>query len=219
MKRDSLQRGQGLVEFALIVALLGGVVTLSLAMMGVSVRDVYCDVLSGMGNDVCSFVPESWTTTRGKWSEGEPLCNEKLGEGRTFADDFSGDDYVINIDSAQLSQGNGYGLFFRATDVDGKLNGYTFQYDPGFGKGAFIMRKWVNGYELPPIAVNKVPDFPWHGSDNKIRLEVVGNTFKAYVNGELVLTAQDDTYSEGGFGLRTWDSTRACFSGISITSP
>ena len=211
------ERGQGIIEYVVIIALIGAISTMSMSLMGIGVRDVYCDVLSGLGGDGCSFIPEKWNSVKGHWKTGDPLCGGP-GEGRIFADDFSGEDYIINIDSAQLYQGNGYGVFFRTTNED-HVNGYNFQYDPGWGGGAFLFRKWVNGHELPPIAVARAPGFEWHNTDRQITVSVVGDTFQAYVDGELVLTATDDTYSEGGVGLRTWDNTEACFSGISITNP
>jgi len=220
MERDRFREdGQGAIEYALIFALIAGVVALALALMGVSVRDVYCDVMGGMGKDVCSVDLTSWKVRRGKWSLGEPMCNKSSGQGSVFADGYTGKDAVITIDSAKLSRGNGYGVYFRATNVNKRLNGYTFQYDPGYGGGAFIIRKWVHGHELPPLAVKKDRNFPWHGSDNKIQLKIVGDTFTVFVNGEQVLVGKDDTYKEGGIGLRTWDSTRACFKGISVKTP
>ncbi len=211
------ERGQGLVEYILILSLIGTISALSMSIMGISIRDIYCDVLSGLGGSGCSFTPAQWNSVRGRWDVGDPLCGGP-GEGRIFADDFSGDDYVINIDSANLSQGNGYGVYFRTSNEE-RVNGYNFQYDPGWGDGAFLFRKWVNGHELPPIAVARVPGFDWHNTNRQIKISVVGDTFNAYVDGELVLTATDSTYSEGGIGIRTWDNTKACFSGISITNP
>jgi fructan beta-fructosidase len=219
VKVGKLESGQGLVEYGLIIALVGIVAILALAATGTSLEDVYCSAIEGLGGEGCGFVPESWNIVRGKWTTDDQICGEN-GEGRIFADGFSGDDYVINIDSAELFQGMGYGVYFRSTEPD-NVDGYTFQYDPGYGSGALIMRKWVNGYELnPPFAREWMPDdFDWYNTDHQVQLSVVGDTFKVSIDGQEMLTASDDTYSEGGFGLRTWDSTEVCFEGISVSNP
>ena len=219
VKNIKRQSGQGLVEYGLIIALVGIAAILALAATGTSLEDVYCSAIDGLGGEGCRFVPESWSIVRGKWTTDDQICGGN-GEGRIFADGFSGDDYVINIDSAKLFQGNGYGVYFRSTEPD-FVDGYTFQYDPGYGSGAMIMRKWVNGSELnPPFAIEWMPsDFNWHNTSHQVQLSVVGDTFKVTIDGEELMSATDDSYPEGGFGLRTWDNTKVCFDGISVSNP
>jgi len=99
------------------------------------------------------------------------------------------------------------------------MNGYVFQYDPGYYPGAFIIRKWVNGRELSaPIAVAKAPGYDWYSSPRDIEVVVEGDTFTAYVDGVEVLTATDSTYATGGSGLRNWDSTKVCFDQFGMQS-
>jgi hypothetical protein len=223
-RNNSHQRGQGLVEYAIIGLLVALIVLFALAALGINLREVYCSIAKIFGVTQCGlgskiWTPQSWTVVQGNnWNTDGPICGGPA-EGRIFADDFSGNDYVINIDTAQLSQGNGYGVYFRSTGVD-HVNGYTFQFDPGYGSGAFIFRKWVNGNELsPPFAVASAPGFDWYNQGQQVQLQVVGDTFTALVNNQPVLTATDDTYAEGGIGLRTWDNTKACFNGISVSEP
>jgi hypothetical protein len=99
------------------------------------------------------------------------------------------------------------------------MNGYSFQYDPGYYPGSFIFRKWVNGREIAtPFAVSKAPGFDWYSAPRDVRVVVKGDTFTAYVDGQPVLTAQDSTYTSGGTGLRTWDSTQVCFDQFGLNS-
>jgi Flp pilus assembly pilin Flp len=141
-QNNSDQSGQGLVEYAIIALLVALIVLFALAALGINLREAYCNIVKIFGVTQCSlgsqiWTPQSWTIVQANnWNTDGPICGGP-SEGRIFADDFSGNDYVINIDSAQLSQGNGYGVYFRATGVD-RVNGYTFQYDPGYG--AFIFR-------------------------------------------------------------------------------
>ena len=218
MKRNP--KGQSFTEYALIIGLVVIITMGVLAATGISISDLYCQAISALGGDRCQLAEtelSDWNEIYGNWRyEDGVVCGEY--DGRTFAENFSGDDYVINVDSVTLSQGNGYGIYFRTSD-EAAVNGYNFQYDPGWGEGAFLFRKWVNGYELSPIAVKKMPNYDWHGPSRNIQIKVIGNTFTAFIDGEEVLSVSDDTYSEGGVGLRTWNGTQACFDGVSVTSP
>ncbi len=229
MKKTTRKKevGQGLAEYAFIAALIGIAVVLSLSATGTSLKEIFCTVASGLAMEgICSdtvamyedFADLSdWTISWGNWDiDGEKLHGSRWGG--IFHNDFSGQDYTITIDSATLTQGNGYGLYFRTQNPDNP-EGYIFQYDPGYGDGAFLFRKWVNGYELSPFAVEKAPGHDWHGEEHQIQVKVGGDTFTAYVDGQEVLTASDDTYGEGGIGLRVWDSTEADFDDLSVTTP
>jgi len=224
-RRDKLQ-GQGLVEYSIVIALVAVIASLALAATGTSISDVYCGLISGLGmGGPCEALfsedfsdLSNWLEKGGNWdnSSGQ-LCNDHYGT--IFAEDFSDDDYVIDLGTANLATGWGYGVFFRVGDPTGKIEGYIFQYDPGYGAGAFLFRKWVDGHELAPFAVEFAPGFDWYGEDHRIQVRVVGNTFTAYLDGQQVVTGSDDTYSSGGVGFRTWDATEACFDDLSISAP
>jgi hypothetical protein len=116
---------------------------------------------------------------------------------------------------AVLQQGNGYGIYFRANNLD-SVDGYSFQFDPGYGS-SFIFRKWVRGNELSPFARAYAPaGFEWWNTVREIKVVANGNRFTAYVDGQQVLTGSDATYATGGVGFRTWDNTKACFDNLSV---
>ncbi len=223
-------RGQGLVEYALIAALIISSVILALNAMGYSLRDVYCQVGESMGNEnLCAegevycqddlSTLDSWTSQYGKWkNEDGKLCTSRGAKNfnNCSQDMKNNSDYTVNLSGAQLDKGNGYGIFFRGTEMGGRTDGYIVQYDPGWRGGSIIMRKWVNGRELPPFAVKRMPGYDWHGEPHDLKLEVQGDTFTLSLDGEEVLVGQDDTYDEGGVGFRSWDSTEVCFDDISI---
>jgi Flp pilus assembly pilin Flp len=215
--KSKIACGQGLIEYGLIIALVATGSILALAATGNSIEGVYCSAIEGLGGDGCGFTPENWLIERGDWTIGDEICG-KGGEGRIYADGFTGEDYIINIESARLFQGNGYGVYFR-TSQPHLVDGYTFQYDPGYK--ALIFRKWVGGHELsPPIAVERMPsDYDWYSTDHQIQLSVIGDTFIVNIDGQEMMKASDNTYTKGGLGLRTWDNTIACFDGIKVTNP
>jgi hypothetical protein len=216
----SHQSGQVLSEYALLLVLLLLGLILILTIFGVDLQASYCRVVSAVGfaNACGSYFSDdfnnlsNWKIVNGTWQTKDGNLLGGPGEGRIFRD-LTQSDYTITVNGATLNQGNGYGVFFRATNTS-KVNGYSFQYDPGYG--AFIMRKWVNGNELAPFAVASAPGYNWYGTSRDIQIVAKGSTFTAYVDGKQVLQGSDSTYSQGGVGLRTWSSTTARFGKITV---
>ncbi|MCX7839401.1 MAG: DUF1080 domain-containing protein [Anaerolineae bacterium] len=214
------ERGQGTVEYVLIIAIFILSVILALSLFGVDVQGMYCQIVRNIGwEQGCgSYFSDDfnnlsqWQIISGSWQTKDGSLLGGPGEGRIFHN-LSQSDYVITVNGAVLNQGNGYGIWFRATNFS-KVNGYTFQYDPGYG--AFIMRKWVNGSELTPFAVARAPGYNWYNTPRQVQIVVKGNTFTAYIDGKQVLQGTDSTYTSGGVGFRTWSTTTARFDKISV---
>jgi len=226
-------KGQSLAEYVLLLVLVASAAILVLRLFGFSLRQAYCDVGIALGfaqacettycEDDFSSGKDSWATNNGD----SPTGNWQFNDGQLCATGNSAiynkcsqsmtpSDYTVKLDSINLERGDGYGIYFRSDVVDGKVNGYTFQYDPGLG--AIVFRKWVDGRELSPFAVHRVPsNYDWYGKPQDVEVKVSGDTFTAYINGEPVLTAQDSTYPTGSAGIRTWDNTKFCMDGFGIT--
>ncbi len=223
-------KGQGLVEYVLIAALIIASVLVALELTGYTLRDAYCRAAQGLGSKKACAEEEiyceddfassdNWTSQYGNWKNKDgQLCTSKGAKSYNNCSQSmkNNKDYSIKLDGAQLDKGNGYGVFFRGTDMGSRTDGYIVQYDPGWRGGSIIMRKWVNGRELPPFAIKRMPGYDWHGEPHDLQLDVDGNTFTLSLDGEEVLVGQDDTYTEGGVGLRSWDSTKVCFDNITI---
>jgi len=170
---------------------------------------------------------DRWYISEGRYfnfsDDSLTIGKEKGGSGehRIFSGDETWEDYTIEAD-AILERGSGYGVYFRATDPDA-VNAYIFQYDQNYGSGAFLFRKIVDGKEKSPFARVFVRDtefgknFDWYETERTITVEIVGDEFKAYVDGVLVVTGVDDSYPSGMIGLRTWGSTSAVFNEIRMT--
>lgn len=231
----STERGQGLTEYALLLTAVALTAVAILSLLGIRLSDVICQVAEGIGAEaICddllfaddfsqgldkwrSFYGQgkSWTITD---DDNPQLCHTGSSGDFLLANDSKSADYTISTDAA-ISKGNGYGVLFRTSENEkGRIEGYTFQYDPGYGGGQFIMRKWVNGYELyPPFAIAKPPaGFNWHNVDRQIEVDVIGGVFTARIDGTEVLVGKDDSYPEGGAGLRTWSGSQACFDNFSV---
>jgi hypothetical protein len=228
-KPKRIHHGQGLVEYAIILALVVVVVLLILRLTGLSLNEVYCKVVKGLNASLTCGQPQSycsdrfndlsnWTSSSGWQVQNGQLCNNSGSQNFIYNSCSQTaslpKDYTINVDVATLYAGDGYGISFRQTSTN-PTNGYIFQYDPGLGM--FVFRKWINGAETAPFAKVSAGNYNWYNVPRSVKVEVKGNVFKAYVDGNLVLTGTDDTYTSGGTALRVWDSTKACFDNLSIT--
>lgn len=229
-KFSPISKGQGLIEYALILALIAVGSLIALEVTGYSVRDVYCKVAEGFGaEDACAGEQvycedefdnlDNWVAQYGSWTnEDGKMCTSAGAKNYSACSESMSNmfDYTINVSGAELSNGNGYGIFFRGTDMGSSTDGYIVQYDPGWGGGAIIMRKWINGRETSPFATKRLPGYDWYSEPHDLKIDVRGDTFTVYLNGEEVLVGQDDTYSEGGIGTRSWDGSSVCFDGIKV---
>lgn len=143
------------------------------------------------------------------------------GEHRIFAGDETWTDYTIEATATLEDESWGYGIYFRATDPD-NTDAYIFQYDERYGSGAFLFRKIVDGKEESPFARVYARDtsfgkkFDWYDTERKIKIEVVGDEYRAYVDNELVVVGTDDSYDSGMIGLRTWNKSSVTFNNIEV---
>jgi Flp pilus assembly pilin Flp len=222
---------QSVTEYAIILALVVVVLILVLSVTGVSVQKVFCSVLRGLGgsgpgcnttycqdnfNDMANWSDKTgWTIRNGQ------LCNVTNNGGLPNVNSCSQtrdlpSDYEVTADYANLTAGAGYGIFIR-TQTTSPLNGYVFQFDPGLGN-AFLFRKWVNGAEQGAMQPVYYPpsSFVFLNTPHTIKVTAKGSLLQAYVDGKLVLSITDSTYTSGGTGLRTWDSTSVCFDNFGI---
>lgn len=152
----------------------------------------------------------SWSITNGALNPTDIGQEHRLAFG-----DKTWKDYDIKV-NATLTQGNGYGIYYRA---DGKPNmtGYVFQYDPGLGN-KFVVRKVVNGQEQQPFQqVNMPPNFPVYNQSHEISVSVQGDHHIIKIDSQPVLDFQDNTFTSGMGGLRSWNNTKVAFDNLNVT--
>ncbi len=153
---------------------------------------------------------DSWRVTDNRYCAGKVTTDH-----HSFVGDPAWTDYTIST-RAELQAGDGFDIFFRASPLS-PLNGYVFQYDPGYGTGAFLFRKISNNRESWPLAVVRViGEFGWHNSPHLIEIHAQGPAFTAFIDGQQILQATDDAYPTGQIGLRLRDGSAACFDDITV---
>ncbi|GAB4475501.1 MAG: hypothetical protein Kow0088_12440 [Anaerolineales bacterium] len=225
-----IERGQGLIEYALLISLIAISTILAFQVMGISLASVFCDVAAAINlQSICSPKAicedsfdslEGWNTFYGKphINTGQLCLNKGNQLYNACSMSANSNNYTIRLENAYLYQGNGYGVFFRTTFNKKGANGYIFQYDPGLN--AFVIRMWINGKEIvKPIAKTLIPQgYPIYNTPHDVEITVQDNTFTVFLDGEKILEATDETYKEGGIGLRTWDSTEFCADQFTLLS-
>ncbi len=155
------------------------------------------------------------TRLMGQWNTGHGTLNNRPGqESRIAFGDTAWTDYEIRV-SANLAQGNGYGIYYRA-DGNPNITGYVFQYDPGLGN-RFVVRKVVGGVEQAPFQSVAMPaGFPIYNQAHDISVSIVGDRHMIKVDNQPVLEFQDGTFNSGSGGFRTWGNTEANFDNLSV---
>ncbi len=154
------QRGQGIVEVAVLLSLVAASTIAAMSAYGVSLRDVYCDIGSAFGVDQKSCAPKTlldddfsnldgWNILTGPgWKPtGDKLCVGYGTNHQALTGDEDWKDYTINLDISDLKRHrgrSGYGAYFRTTLGPGSgyghrpnINGYIFKFDPYFRDSRF----------------------------------------------------------------------------------
>lgn len=112
------------------------------------------------------------------------------------------DDVVIQVTAAQAGgeDNNGYGVMCRTDENSNNLDGYHF-WIASLGFGSIWMYETGEGYtELASWESDRAINED-DGEENIIHVVCVDEYLALYVNGELIVEAEDDTFDEGVTGL------------------
>ncbi|MCS7260095.1 MAG: DUF1080 domain-containing protein [Anaerolineae bacterium] len=236
--------GQGVIEYALVLALLAAVVVLALSAMGVSLQNVLGEAVSAFGapgmkpeQPPCEVfyqsqfdrgINEWYQLKKGLW-EGKwrNIAGKMVGDPPAAAllKSVNRDDYIVTAESVELTNEHhsyqGFALIFRAPALTDKLEGYMFEFEKknAADPGLMYFSKWVRGYQIfPPLASAPVPaNFDWN-KVRQMRVTVQGDTFTALINGQEVLRVRDTTYTQGYVGMAVNGGSRASVGNFSVTS-
>ena len=178
---------------------------------------------------------ENYKVEDGKYYVGPGDKNGIFGEHRIFTGNEDWSDYTIDVtlsgETHVIGKNNpkssGFGIFFRSTSIDdiNDINSYVFQYEVDKkGQGSFLYRKITQDNELhvDKSIIMEVPDDspPWTLSEvHNVKIEVEGNRFITYVDGEKVLDYEDNDnpFTSGQIGFRVWYDGYAVFDSIAVT--
>jgi transcriptional regulator with XRE-family HTH domain len=146
------------------------------------------------------------------------LVMRRADERWALADVVAATDFALEV-YVDFRSGPGFGVLFRAeTDAEGRMSGYSFDIDPVYEGGGYLVREWKTDRELwNPIAhVRAGNPQELHGLV-AVRLVVDNDRLVASVNGDEVLTvdslkqASADRGREGAggnrVGIQAWSSS------------
>ena len=229
-------RGQGLVEYALVIVGIALAAILIMRVTGVRVSDIYCQAAGALGAEGacaqtgCSLAFDdastlddwnAWDAKIGNLTvEDGKLCNTgnqmnyfaACAEGGFDGAGYS--DFTATLDGIQINNYNnglhpGFDFTFRS---DGQGNAYWLTYS---GKAnSILFWKQVNGTRIL-MGSEPVPS-SWVNEELTLKLTVEGNTFSAYRNDTLIISVSDDAYDAGFFGWRNKPGSSTCINGMII---
>ena len=119
------------------------------------------------------------------------LVMRRADERWALADVTTTSDFIVEVD-VDFRSGPGFGVLFRASvDEAGRMSGYSFDVDPIYDGGGYLVRQWSADRELwNPIArVDTGDPSAMHGALT-VRLVAVDDHLTALVNGVEVLTVE-----------------------------
>jgi hypothetical protein len=160
-----------------------------------------------------------WTPTGGAWSVvssgGSSFVYRQTtstGSFHSLAGNLAWSDQIVEFDAKANSFANTnrfLGIVARHTDVN---NYYYFILR---SNNTIELKKYVGGVQAPLDSAS----FPVSTSSNyRLRLDAIGSTLNAYINGRLVLEAQDASNATGQAGAKVYDAV-AEFDNMLVTRP
>jgi Flp pilus assembly pilin Flp len=171
----------------------------------------------------------NWNILSSKFWKGKVSTNKERLKverlGAAFAKGVSGSDYIISVNGTTLQRrsGNnqGFAVIFRSSSETVNFDGYVFEIEKEKNKstGTMMFRKWENGVQIdkPITSVPVPPGFNWNNPGD-IQVDVKGDTFTAYLNGQQVLTATDSSYTNGGVGVAANFGSNLFVDGLTVQS-
>jgi hypothetical protein len=224
----TMEYGQGLVEYALILVGVVFAVILALTLTGETLKSTYCRVAEGLGGGGCGCVfgfddadsLEQWSGNNEDdyfAIENGQACMTGNGKARIFLNNcptaYSSNDIVITATYMTFSSaGNGNAgvdILFRALDDE---NHYKFIYNASGDYVRFwkvVYGKWIQ------LGSAKVPK-AWKNEVLNFRIEVRGDNFKAYRDDQFLLEVNDAMFTEGQVGLRNKPGSKTCLDELSV---
>jgi hypothetical protein len=108
-----------------------------------------------------------------------------------LADLVAGDDFTARA-TVDFTSGAGFGILFRVSvDDSERISGYSFDVDPIYGGGGFLVRQWHdNRQHWKPLAHAPVADPTRLYGHHTIEVQLRADQLTASVDGEVVLTVQ-----------------------------
>lgn len=190
------------------------------------ISDPYCGYCAGTG---ASYLTAS--SPLGPWHT-VPRGDAPTANGQVYLSgiqtltnvgaDWTDYDYSFRTIPYQTGHGGQYaqaGWFFRGQDLSNTYAWIIGNYPyPGNAGGSLTKVRYVGG-QIAWVQTVKLPFPIVAGQQYTVKTSVRGSTFTTYVNGQIVDTTTDQTFSKGRVGLREDTGESARFSDVRVTAP
>lgn len=135
-----------------------------------------------------------------------------------LADLVANDDFAVRA-TVDFTSGAGFGILFRvSTDDSERITGYSFDVDPIYSGGGFLLRQWHDSRQhWKPLAHAPVADSTRLYGHHTIEVTLRADQFTAGVDGETVLTIRRlsrcsiesgrEPCRGGRLGVQAWSTT------------
>jgi hypothetical protein len=157
------------------------------------------------------------------------LVMRRADERWALADVVTAADSVLEVD-VDFRSGPGFGVLFRASvDDEGRMSGYSFDIDPIYDGGGYLVRQWQADRELwNPIARVGAADPAGMYGNLTVRLVLVDDGLIALVNGAQVLRVDNlkeasaergrDAAAGDRVGVQAWSSSDLVIETLRVAS-
>jgi len=146
-----------------------------------------------------------------------------------LSDLVAGDDFTARA-TVDFTSGAGFGILFRVSvDDTERISGYSFDVDPIYGGGGFLLRQWHdNRQHWKPLAHAPVADPTRLYGHHTIDVQLRADQLTASVDGEVVLTVRQlsrcsiDSGREpcrgSRLGVQAWSTTEVTVDRLMLAS-
>ena len=158
---------------------------------------------------------DDWEVTDGQGEmEGSAfVLQADGGEGKAFVGSTDWTDYTITCKATMVGGNNNYGVIYRYQDnVNYYMNSIKFVDQ----QATWAAR--ISGNYLQGQAGMRLPFASEMNKQYELKIEVEGNQFKFYVDGEMVQEFSNDEFDKGAVGLRVY-SSHAVFDDFEVNGP
>ncbi len=158
---------------------------------------------------------DDWEVTdgQGEMEGGAFVLQADGGEGKAFTGNIDWTDYTITCKATMVGGNNNYGVIYRYQDnVNYYMNSIKFVDQ----QATWAAR--ISGNYLQGQAGMRLPFASEMNKQYELKIEVEGNQFRFYVDGEMVQEFSNDEFGKGAVGLRVY-SSQAVFDDFEVNGP
>lgn len=175
-------------------------------------REIYDAELKQLRDELSALTPSAQRFA-GEWRiERNELVQEAIKpDVRLFFGDPNWTDYIVELEAKRTGGQEGFLIAVRASSPE---NFYWVHFG-GWGNRSHGVEIEVDGQRklAAPLKPGSVDNDKWH----RIRLAVIGQNLKAFLDDELIFDLAIDKHEKGGVGLGAW-STQNRFRNLRIRS-